>query len=96
MIASISIVKVQDGKGAEFERLVADMTAKVRANEPANLLYQLTKSRSDANTFKFMELYKDEDALARHNQTDYYKELIRKAGPLMAAPPDVETLDAIV
>jgi quinol monooxygenase YgiN len=43
-----------------------------------------------------MELYKDEDALARHNQTDYYKELIRKAGPLMAAPPDVETLDAIV
>ena len=50
MIASISIVKVQDGKGAEFERLVADMTAKVRANEPGNLLYQLTKSRSDANT----------------------------------------------
>jgi hypothetical protein len=65
MIASISIVKVQGGKGAEFERLVADMTAKVRANEPENLLYQLTKSRSDANTFKFMELYKDEEALAR-------------------------------
>ena len=96
MIASISIVKVQDGKGAEFERLVADTTAKVRANEPGNLLYQLTKSRSDANTFKFMELYKDEDALARHIQMDYYKELVRKGGPLMAAPPDVEMLDAIV
>jgi quinol monooxygenase YgiN len=43
-----------------------------------------------------MELYKDEDALARHNRTDYYNELIRKAGPLMAALPDTETLDAIV
>jgi len=43
-----------------------------------------------------VQLYKDEDALARHNQTDYYKELIGKAGPLMAAPPDAETLDAIV
>ena len=37
------IVKVQEGKGAEFERLVADITAKVRANEPENLLYQLTE-----------------------------------------------------
>jgi quinol monooxygenase YgiN len=96
MIASISTVKVQDGKGAEFESIVADMTAKVRASEPGTLLYQLTKSRSGANTFKFMELYKDQDAFTSHDETDHYKELLRKAGPLLAAPPDVEMLDAIV
>jgi quinol monooxygenase YgiN len=95
MIASTSTLKIQDGKAAEFESAVAAMTAKVRANEPGNLLYQLTKSRSDANTYKFLELYKDQDALTRHNQTEYYKELMSKAGTLLAAPPNLETLDGI-
>jgi quinol monooxygenase YgiN len=96
MIASISTVKVQDGRGDEFEHLVADMAVKVRSSEPGTLLYQLTKSQSDPNTFKFMELYKDQDALTHHGQTNHYGEFVRQAGPLLAAAPDVETLDAIV
>ena len=95
MIASTSTVKIQDGKAAEFETLVAVTAAKVRANEPGTLLYQLTKSRSDANTYKFLELYQDQDAFTRHGQSAYYKDLMSKAASVLAAPPKVEMLDAI-
>jgi quinol monooxygenase YgiN len=45
MIASTSTLKIQNGKTGEFETLVAAVTAKVRANEPGNVLYLLTKRR---------------------------------------------------
>ena len=95
MIASTSTLKIQSGKAGEFETLVAAVTAKVRANEPGNVLYQLTKSRADDNTYRFLELYKDQDAFARHGQTEYYKEMMNKAGSFLAAPPNVETFDTV-
>jgi quinol monooxygenase YgiN len=95
MIASTSTLKIQDGQSSRVRIRVAVMAAKVRPNEPGNLLYQLTKSRSDANTYKFLELYEDQDALTRHNETEYYKDLMSKAGSLLNAPPNLETLDGI-
>jgi quinol monooxygenase YgiN len=96
MIAVTSTVKIRNGKAGEFETLVAAVKAKVRANEPGNLLYQLARSRVDANTYRFLELYKDQDALDRHNQTEYYKEMVSKAGSLLAAPPNAEMFDTVV
>ena len=79
----------------EFETLVAAVTAKVRANEPGNVLYLLTKSRVDDNTYRFLELYKDQEAFTRHGQTEYYKDMMSKAGSLVAAAPNVEIFDAV-
>ena len=95
MIGVVAILKVQDGKGEEFEGVFRELSAKVRANEPGNLMYQLTKSRTDPNAYKVLELYKDQDALTHHGGTDYFKELGRKMGPCMAGRPDVELLDAV-
>jgi quinol monooxygenase YgiN len=88
-------LKIQSGKTCEFESLVAAVTAKVRANEPGNVLYQLTKSRVDANTYRFLELYKDQAAFTRHGQTEYYKDMMSKAGSLLAAAPNVEMFDTV-
>jgi quinol monooxygenase YgiN len=95
MLGVVATIRVQDGKGAEFEGIFGQLAAKVRANEPGNLLYQLTKSRTEANTYKVLELYKDQDALTQHGGTEYFRELGRKMGPCLAGRPDVETLDAI-
>ena len=95
MIGVVAVLKVQEGKGAEFEAVFLELAAKVRANEPGNLFYQLTKSRSDASTYKVLELYRDQDALTEHGKTEYFKELGRKMGPCMAGRPEVELLDAI-
>jgi quinol monooxygenase YgiN len=95
MLGIVATIRVQDGKGGEFEDIFRELSAKVRANEPGNLLYQLTKSRTEPNTYKVLEMYKDQDAVTHHGGTDYFRELGRKMGPCLAGRPDVETLDAV-
>jgi quinol monooxygenase YgiN len=96
MIGVVATLKVQDGKNAEFEAVFLELAAKVKANEAGNLAYQLTKSRADPNTYKVLELYKDQDALTAHGGTDYFKDLGRKMGAFMAGRPEVELLDGVV
>ena len=95
MIGVVATLKVQDGKGAEFEGVFLELAGKVRAHEPGNLIYQLTKSRADPNTYKVLELYVDQAALTAHGAADYFRELGRKMGPCMAGRADVEYLDAV-
>ena len=47
MIGVVATLKVQDGKQGEFEAVFSDLAKQVRANEPGNIVYQLTKSRTD-------------------------------------------------
>jgi quinol monooxygenase YgiN len=95
MIGIIATLKVQEAKAAEFEGIFKELAEQVRANEPGNLFYQLTKSRTEPGTYKVLELYKDQDALTHHGQTDYFKAGGAKMGPCMAGRPDVELLDAV-
>jgi quinol monooxygenase YgiN len=94
-IGIVATIKVQDGKGADFEAVFKDLSAQVRANEPGCLMYQLTKSRADPNTYKVLELYTDQDAVTHHSGTDYFKAAGPKMGPCLAGRPDVELLDGV-
>ena len=95
MIGIIATLKIQEAKAAEFEGIFKELAEQVRANEPGNVFYQLTKSRTEPGTYKVLELYKDQDALTHHGQTDYFKAGGAKMGPCMAGRPDVELLDAV-
>jgi quinol monooxygenase YgiN len=94
-IGIIATIKVQDGKNAEFEGVFTALAAQVRANEPGNLAYQLTKSRTDPNTYKVLELYTDEDAVKLHGGTEYFKAAGPKMGPCLAGRPEIEYLDGV-
>jgi quinol monooxygenase YgiN len=94
-IGIIATLKVQDGKNAEFEGVFRDLAAQVRANEKGNLAYALTKSRSDPNTYKVLELYADQAALDHHGQTEYFRAAGPKMGPCMAGRPEIEILDGV-
>src|SRR5580658_3476542 len=72
-IGIVATLKVQDGKGAEFEAVFKELSEQVRASEPGCLMYQLTKSRADPNTYKVLELYKDQESLTHHGGTDYFR-----------------------
>lgn len=95
MIGIVATLKVQDGKGDEFEAVFRDLSAQVKANEAGCLTYQLTKSRNEPNTYKVLELYASEEALKHHAGTDYFIAAMPKMGPCLAAPPLIETLDAV-
>ncbi len=95
MIGVIATLKVQPDKAAEFETIFTALTAEVRAKEPGNLMYQLTRSRTEAGVYKVLELYKDYEALKRHNETEYFKAAGPKLAPCMAGRPEIELLDAV-
>jgi len=94
-IGVVAILKVAEGKNAEFEAVFADLAAQVRANEPGNLAYALTKSRTDPQTYKVLELYADQDALTHHGGTDYFKAAGPKLGPCLGGRPEIEYLDGV-
>ncbi len=96
MIGIVATLKVQEGKGPDFEAVFLELAGKVREGEPGNILYQLTRSRTEAGTYKVLELYRDQEALSAHGQTDHFKNLGRKMGAFMAGRPEIEYLDAVV
>jgi quinol monooxygenase YgiN len=95
MIGIVATLKVQDGKNAEFEAAFTEAMAQVRANEPGNLFYSLVKSRAEPNTYKVLEGYKDEAAIAAHRDSAHYKALGPKLGGCLAGRPDVELFDGV-
>src|SRR5580704_9739650 len=69
MIGIVATLKIQDGKNAEFEAAFKEAMAAVRANEPGNLFYELVKSRTDPTSYKVLEGYKDDAAIAAHRDS---------------------------
>jgi quinol monooxygenase YgiN len=95
MIGVIATLKVQDGKSDEFERVFAGLAASVRSNEPGNVAYQLCRSRTEPNTYKVLELYRDEEALKTHGASEHFKSAGPGLGAVLAGRPDVEYLDGV-
>ena len=95
MIGVVATLKIAEGKEAEFEQVAKDLMAKVKANEPGTLTYQLYKSKKDANTYIFMEQYANEEALKAHGQTEYFKAAGPKLGPCLAGAPEIQYFDIV-
>jgi len=96
MIGVVATLTVQAGKEKEFEAVFLELAAQVKANEPGNLLYQLTRSREDGTVYKVLELYTDQDALTAHGKTEYFRAAGPKLGGVLGGAPKVEYLDAVV
>jgi quinol monooxygenase YgiN len=95
MIGVVAVLKVQPDKTSDFEAVFLDLQNRVKANEPGCLVYQLTRSRTEAGVYKVLELYASEDALKAHGSSDYFKAAGAAMGPFMAGRPDIEYLDAV-
>jgi quinol monooxygenase YgiN len=94
-IGVIATLKIQPDKTGEFETFFTELAKQVRANEPGNLAYQLTKSRTEPGTYKVLEVYADQDALTHHGGTDYFKAAGPKFGGVLAGRPEIEYLDGV-
>ena len=94
-IGVIATLKVQSGKGQEFEKVFGELAGQVRANEPGNKLYQVFKSRKEPDTYVVMEIYQDQAALDAHGKSDHFRAAGPKLGPTLAGRPDILYLDSI-
>ncbi|MEO0982445.1 MAG: putative quinol monooxygenase [Pseudomonadota bacterium] len=95
MIGVVATLKIASGKEAEFEGVAKDLMAKVKANEPGCLTYQLYKSKKEEGTYIFMEQYSSQDALDAHGKTEYFKAAGPGLGACLAGAPDIQYFDAV-
>ena len=95
MIGVIAILRTKPGTGADFEAAFAPLARAVRANEPGNLAYQLTRSRTEDGVYKVLEVYADQAAIDAHRASDHFKTLGAALGPYLTGRAEVEMLDAV-
>ena len=95
MIGIVATLKIREGKGSDLEGIFRDLTPKVR-EESGNLFYQLTRSRDEANVYKVLEIYKDEDAIKAHMGATHFAEAGKKMRDCLAGRPELEFLDGII
>lgn len=95
MIGVVADLKVQDGKQDEFETVFKDLMAKVKANEPGCLTYQLYKSQKDPTSYTVMEQYASQDALDAHGKTDYFLAAMPAIGGCLGGAPDIKTYNIV-
>ena len=95
MIGVVAILRVKEGREAEFEKAFIEMTAEVIAKEPGNQMYPLTRSRAEPRTYKVLEMYADQAAFEVHGASDHYKEGGRRLRDLVETRPEIEVLDAV-
>lgn len=92
MIALLARLNVAPGKEKEFESVMLELAAAVRANEPGNQLYTLVK---DDDGYALMELYDDDEALAAHGASDHFRAAGAKFAGLMAGRPELKRFEVV-
>jgi quinol monooxygenase YgiN len=95
MIGIVATLRIQPAKTAEFEALMLGLAAKVKANEPGCLFYELTKSRAEPNTYKVLEGYRDQAAVDQHSSSEYFRATMGAMRECFAEKPVIELCDSV-
>lgn len=96
MIAIIATFDIRPGAEAEFEAAFAELAEQVRAHEPGNKLYTLTRSKKVPSTYRVMELYTDRDAVKAHAESEYFTAARPRLGACANGETVIEILDVVV
>ena len=94
MIAVIATFSVKGGMEADFEQLMAELGGQVRGGEPGCHLYQLCKGQ-EPGKYVMIERYADQQALATHAQTAYFKAAMPRMGALLEGRAGIQILTEI-
>ena len=95
MMTIVATLPVQEAKTAEFEKVFAELTAKVLANESGCKRYELCRSTANPTTYVVVENYVDQAAVDHHGKTPYFLEAMGKMGGFLSGAPTIEFLKPI-
>jgi len=93
MIGLVALVRVKEGKGEDFEAVFTDLARQVRAQEPGNLTYALSRKRGSETEYVIQELYADQAAAVAHSGSAYYREARPRLEDCLAEPPVLHMLE---
>jgi len=94
-IMVVATLRAKPGKGPELERAFSGIAVQVKAHEPGVPLYQLVRSRTEADTYKLVEIYLDAGSRAQHRVTSYYQAARGTLRDCIASTDPLEVFDAI-
>ena len=73
MITVLTTYHIQRGRERDFEHAFRELQARVIADEPGTVAYQLYRSAEDRRTYKVIAHFRDEAAMQTHADGPYLK-----------------------
>jgi quinol monooxygenase YgiN len=83
------------GTGREFDRLVNETLAGIRANEPGTLLYLCHEVTDTPDSRVFYELYRDAGAFEEHERQPHVRRFLTEREKFLARAPRVDRLSSL-
>ena len=93
MIGIVALVRVKADKSEEFEAVFTNLARQVRAQEPGNLSYTLSRKQGSTTEYVIQELYADQAATAAHTRSAHYREARPLIQDCLAEPPVLHILE---
>lgn len=84
MILVVATVRLNPGRAADYEAAVAEIMPRVRDANPGILFYHAAKSREEADTYRVIEAYADQDAMDRHIGSESLQQSLAGLMPMIA------------
>ena len=88
MIKIVSKNLIKEDKVEEFKKLMKELVEKSAAEE-GNIHYSLNVSRDNPRMFTFVEFWRDQEAIDKHNATEHFRRLV----PMMRDMREDSVLD---
>ena len=88
MIKIVSKNLINEDKIEEFKSLMKELVEKSSAEE-GNIHYSLNVSRENPRMFAFIEIWRDQEAIDKHNATEHFRRLV----PMMRSMREDSQLD---
>lgn len=84
MRAILAYLTAKPGKEAEFQEKMTAQAKRCLANEPGCLQFDVVQDPSNPTRFVMLEVYKDEDAIKAHQESQHFKDFRPVVGELLA------------
>lgn len=88
MIKIVSKNLIKEDKVEEFKSLMKELVEKSSAEE-GNIHYSLNVSTNNPRMFTFIEFWRDQEAIDKHNATEHFQRLV----PMMRSMREDSELD---
>jgi quinol monooxygenase YgiN len=96
MIGVIVEGKVNETKVEELQNIFRELRTQVVANEPGAVLYHLCKNRDDPDHYTILEVYEDQDAVAKHSASEYLRANRRRLTDCFADKITLKLMDVVI
>lgn len=89
MIKIVAKIVVKEDKIPEFQETARELVERSQAEE-GNMSYTLNQSIQDKCQHAFIEIWKDDEAIEKHNASEHFTEILPKLGEMASEPMTVD------